>query len=644
MKMSKIFSPDFKPASAGKILEALADGGEKLDSYLGESIYINRDAGYLAKQKERLAATLRHHISRVGSDAPTILLRAPGRLNAFLEYLDMCGGDHMSTTIDGDIPMALSLRDDEILDISNSNGLFPAERISIKKEFRSFIEAPWGEYEKSGMADNWDNRSLVYPYRGRSQGDWANYVLCPYLRALAGNSPLYLKGATMSFGPATTPFRAGVSSSSAMVVLSFLAMFAANRSILPKWTEGQVCAFLGEAEWYVGTHGGANDQTTILFNPANCVSYNRHSREEAESTPLPFLKGVHVVLANSLWEVNKSMGGNQSFNMRKGWIRMAEDLFDLLVPKLKESLDKKAHSKNPGWLSKLLSDTFLKEPERLPAILSGNPRLCEKICANYKRLGSLCSDILGVPDEAIEEFISLLPVKIRPDEAARILDADHSSILRNYTSPRRDIGGYHARTTARFFHRQNMIGRRLEKIFLEADAMIANNPDMLLSREYDQYKVETGNLVDMLQDALCFDFRVSIPQIDMLLSVAKRGPGYLGGKLTGAGKGGCVSLLVREECSAEMCEHLDREYYSRPEKFEYYRMVLDDEAKYSEPNSALHSSALERLANLEKALASPTEHRRTVTFSRGACALNLIPFISPESAEDICEGRVGEDD
>ena len=106
------------------------------------------------------------------------------------------------------------------------------------------------------------------------------------------------------------------------------------------------------------------------------------------------------------------------------------------------------------------------------------------------------------------------------------------------------------------------------------------------------------------------------------LSIAKRGPGYLGGKLTGAGKGGCISLLVRDRDSRAMCEYLDREYYGRPESFEYYRMVLTDDIKFSEPASPDHESALERLENLDRALDSITENRRVVNFRRGACAFN----------------------
>jgi len=605
------------PLELARILES---GSANVDSYLGQEIYVNTDPEYLARQRKRLAETVRLHHKRVG-DKPTYLLRAPGRLNAFLEYLDMCAGDHMSTTIDGDIPVAVSIRDDDTLNLSNSNPLFPDETVSVTQEFRRFAQAPWQKHAAE-LEDNWDNRSLVYPHYGRAPADWVNYVLSPYMRVLWDNPTLALKGADMTFGPATAPFRAGTSSSSAIVVLSFLALYLSNREQLPQWPIQEICRMLGEAEWYVGTHGGANDQTTILRNPANCVLYNRHSRPNLDSTPLPFLRGVHVVLANSLWEVNKAAGGNQSFNMRKGWMQMGDELMKLIIAAVR-SAQKKGLAFGDGWLSKLVKDQFGFTAGGSLPILESRPDYWEKIEQNYRKFGSLCEDILDIPDEAINELILLLPVKIMPNEAAQILGKDRNTIERIYTKPRRKIGGYHIRTTARFFHRENQIGRLLERIFLEAQRRVESGELTPDSPEYDAYRIRVGQLVDELEDAMCFDFRISIPQIDLLLTIARRGPGYLGGKLTGAGKGGCVSILVREAESDAMCCYLDEQYYKRPERFEVYRQVLQDDLRFSKPGSPDHDSALERLQILDAALANIPEQRRVITFSRGACALEL---------------------
>lgn len=618
--MSEILRLTATPIPPLEIARILESGSREVDLYLGQEIYANHDPAYLARQRARLAQTLRMHHERVG-DRPTLLMRAPGRLNAFLEYLDMCAGDHMSTTIDGDVPVAISPREDDVLSVANASPLFHPDELSISHEFEQFLSAPWDKRAKD-MEDNWDNRSFVHPHYGRLQGNWLNYVLSPFLRVAWDHPELRLHGADMTFGPATAPFRAGTSSSSAIVVLSFLTLCFCNRDLLPEWTVQQACKLLGEAEWYVGTHGGANDQTTILRNPANSVLYNRHSKAELDSTPLAFVKGVHVVLANSLWEVNKTLGGNQSFNMRKGWIQMGDELMKLIISSVRKA-QREGRASGEGWLAKLLGDEFRFTPGGRTPLLESQPELWEKIERNYAKFGSLCEDIIGIPNAAINELVLLLPVKITPEEAARILGKDRQTIERLYTPPRRKIGGYHIRTTARFFHRENIIGRDLERIFLEAERRVADGELTTDSPEYDGYRVRVGQMVDELQDALSFDFRVSNPQLDLLLTIARRGPGYLGGKLTGAGKGGCVSILVRESESAAMCQYLDHEYYEKPERFEVYRQVLEDERQTSKPGSPEYDSAIERLQILEAALASIQDQRRVITFSRGACAIEL---------------------
>lgn len=609
-----------KPMPAEQIARILESGDPAVDRYLGEQIYANTRTDYLARQRQRLATTARLHAERVGN-RPTYLVRAPGRLNAFLEYLDMCAGDHMSATIDGDIPVAVSTREDDILSCANVNPLFPSEDVSITAEFGRFAQKPWGVRAKK-MADSWDNRTKVFPHYGRPKGNWLNYVISSYLRTLWDMPDLPLRGADLTFGPATAPFRAGTSSSSAIVVLGFMAMYLSNRDRLPDWGISDICRLLGEAEWYVGTHGGANDQTTILCNRVNSVLYNRHSRPVIQSTPLPFLRGINVVLANSLWEVNKSLTGNQSFNMRKGWMEIGDEIMKLIIAAVREAQAARSRSKD-GWLGDLVQERFgFRVGGRTP-LLESHPEFWESIEANYHKFGSLDETILGIPRAAVEELILLLPVKLTPDEAGRLLGKDRDTIEKLYTKPRREIGGYHTRTTARFFHIENVIGRQLERIFLEAEAKIASGQFAPYSKEYDQYRLTVGDLVDRLQHTLCYDFRVSIAQIDRLLDIAKRGPGYLGGKLTGAGKGGCVSILVRESESANMCDYLDREYYSRSENFDDYRQILEDMLRYYEPGSFERDSAAEQLANLDRALASIENQRTVITFSRGACPLDL---------------------
>ena len=391
----------------------------------------------------------------------------------------------------------------------------------------------------------------------------------------------------------------------------------------------EICSLLGEAEWYVGTHGGANDQTTILRNLPNGVLYNRHSLPALDSDPLPCLTGVRVVLADSLWEANKALGANHIFNLRKGWMDLGDDLMQLILQIVKRYLDSvglKAANKQ-GWLLDLINENFGFMPERYPAILESNIKLWDTIFDKYRKFGSLVEDLMGVPHHVIEELIYLLPEEISVETAGELLGKDTESMQRDYTLPYTEEGGYRVRNAAFFFYKENRIGRRLEEIFLEADSHLHTGKLQADSPEYDAYRLEVGCLLEQLQDTIRDDFQVSVDQLDLLLEIAKDGPGYLGGKLTGAGSGGCVSILVREGHENDFCHYLDKKYYFKSDYFSKYRGVLDKLESESNPDSAEYTSAVEMKENLVRSLRNTDKLRRAVTFSRGACVLVLDQFI-----------------
>lgn len=622
--MSDLFYLNAKSMLPSQMIEILSAENTDLDEYLGTEIYANNNKEYIAIQKERMIQTLALHQNSVG-DIPVYLLRAPGRLNAFLEYLDMCAGDHMSTTIDGDIPVAVSIRDDGKVVCRNDNLLFAEGRFDIETEFNLFKNSPWDE---SKLPDTWDNRTRLHPYYGHKAGEWLNYVRCSFLRTKWEFPDLKLLGANMTFGPASAPFRAGTSSSSAIVVLSFLAMYLANHDLLPKWSMSDVCRLLGEAEWYVGTHGGANDQTTILRNCPNGVLYNRHSAPILDSDILPCIEGVKVVLVDSLWEANKALGANHIFNLRKGWMDLADDLMKHILNTVKgyiNSVGVEAENK-PGWLPDLINSAMCISPCKYPAILESKIDVWKPIFKNYNKLGSLSEDILGVSSEVIEELICLLPEEISADDAGKLLGKTNSDMERDYTLPYESEGGYRVRNAAIFFFKENRIGRRLEHLFIEADKRLSSSEIAIDSDEYDFYRLEVGQILDELQKTIRDDFQVSNNQLDLLLNISKSGPGYLGGKLTGAGSGGCVSIMIRDGYEDAFCEYIDENYYRQVNNFDEYRKTLDDLAKDNAENSSEWMMAKEMKQNLESALSGYRNYRRAVTFSRGACAIELENF------------------
>ena len=601
-----------QPLRADQIAQVLESGSDALDRYLGNQIYFNTAPVYLRNVRTRLAATARLHAQKVG-DKPTLLLRAPGRLNAFLEYLDMCAGDHMSTTIDGDLPACVSVREDNQVRLYNCREEFPDDAFSIPDELDLFRSAPWEGQDCEGIEDNWDNRSRVYPYYGRPCGAWVNYVLSPFLRVGWDLPDVALRGVDITFGESTIPMRAGTSSSSAVVVLSFLALYLANADSLPNWSMEQICTMLGEAEWYVGTHGGANDHATILRCFPNGILYNRHSQPEPSSTPLPSLCGVKMIVANSLWEASKSLSANHVFNLRKGWMDLGDELMRLIIGSVGRRLDS-GTALEPGWIAGALKDRFGFEVDSDPAVLESDLDLWQNTRRNYRKFGSLDEHLLEVPRQAVEELIGLLPAELSALETARILNKDLRALERDYVLPYPDEGGYRPRAAALFFYKENTIGRELERILTEADRRLAAGEITVDSQDYARYQRHVGWLLEELQVTLREDFQVSNSQLDMLLEIAKSAPGYLGGKLTGAGCGGCVTIMVREGDERAFCDHLDQHYYSDKRNFDCYRETI----------AALDPDAARELAdNLGAALGNIRAQRRVITFSAGAGAVDV---------------------
>ncbi len=600
------------PMPSLELSEILKHGRADLVHYLGEAIYANSDPDCVSRQRERMIATMRIHAARVGP-RPTYLLRAPGRLNAFLEYMDLCGGDHISTTVDGDIPVAVSLRDDDIVTAVNAFPMFPPGRFSISDEIARFRGAPWTDDITGGLPDDWSSRTKIHPHYGHPQGMWLNYVRSPFLRIAWDLPEISLRGVDMTFGPSSLPLRTGMSSSSAIIVLAFLAIHLANEDQLPMWSIGEICAMLGEAEWYVGTRGGANDQTTILRNTPNGLLYNRHSKSPIECTPLPPLHGVRVVIANSLWEVSPHLGATRIVNQRKGWMNLADNLLSLIVRTVRQHLESGGKTE-PGWLSDLLPDWVDRSN------LSGleSRALWESICARYVSLGSLVEDLLGVPDQSIEDLIGLLPEEINPSDIRDgIAPADY---------PASDNGGYRARNAAEFFHKQNRIGRSIERLLKEAHGRLESGEITTDSEEYDGYRRQLGSLIEGIQASLRDDFQVSNALIDRMFEIAQRGPGFLGGKLMGAGTGGYTAMLVRANDVEAFCRHLDKHYYGKPENFAEYRERLRRLEQNSGKGALVRKAVTDMMVNLENALRYPSDQRRAVTFSRGACLVELDRF------------------
>lgn len=71
---------------------------------------------------------------------------------------------------------------------------------------------------------------------------------------------------------------------------------------------------------------------------------------------------------------------------------------------------------------------------------------------------------------------------------------------------------------------------------------------------------EFGRLMDLSHISLRDDYEVSCPELDAMVETARRAPGCLGARMTGAGFGGCTVNLVRSEVASEFAQEVAGRY------------------------------------------------------------------------------------
>jgi hypothetical protein len=299
---------------------------------------------------------------------------------------------------------------------------------------------------------------------------------------------------------------------------------------------------------------------------------------------------------------------------------LARDLLDKVIGSVIEYLESGGQT-GPGWLADLVGDLLPDFP--LPSLegLEGYPAHWRILAERFRHLGSLDKTLLGLEEEVIDALIGLLPDFITPDQAGRILSKGRAALKRDYTLPRPEEGGYRPRQAAIFFSRENRIGRSLATLFMEAHERLEKGEIDAASKEYDVYRKEVSARLTELQNLLRDVFQVSNGQLERLLGIAGKGPGFKAGKLTGAGSGGCVCLLVERDKAEAMLAWLDGEYFGREENFAEYREALETLSR--SPEEEMRRKAREMENNLREALNDPREHRRIITFSQGAGVIDV---------------------
>jgi galactokinase len=106
------------------------------------------------------------------------------------------------------------------------------------------------------------------------------------------------------------------------------------------------------------------------------------------------------------------------------------------------------------------------------------------------------------------------------------------------------------------------VGRKRARHVLSENERVRNGIDCLKSGDAEAF----GRLMSASQASSRDDFENSSDALDTLIEIAQTAPGFLGGKLSGAGWAGCTVNLVRAECARDFAQAVESGYSERTGK------------------------------------------------------------------------------
>jgi galactokinase len=223
--------------------------------------------------------------------------------------------------------------------LTNRDGRFPPIEFSLDSDIARDADGAWGNYPRAAAQALW-----------RETGP------------LTG-----LEGEITS----TLPVASGLSSSSAMVVATALALLDANQRTVPR---ERLMEVLARGERYVGLEGGGMDQAISLGGIAGCalrIDFQPALRLE----PVPIPSEWRIIVAPSLVEARKAAAG-------------ARDAYNTRVRECREALSRVASREESRVTSRESRDyaDLLSQVSAAEALATGRTALDDTLFRRFRHV------------------------------------------------------------------------------------------------------------------------------------------------------------------------------------------------------------------------------------------------------------------
>jgi len=465
---------------------------------------------------------------KTGLQRRCIMARAPGRINIMGRHVDHQGGICNLMAIDRELVIAAAPRDDDRINLWNSRGdLFPERSFTIGE---LTAEIDWQDWLRT--LESQFIRRMV----SRSAGDWANYVKGAALRLQHRFPDRKLRGMD-AFVCSSIPVAAGLSSSSALVVAAAEALTELNALNIRPVGFVDLC---GEGEWFVGNRGGNADYAAMKFGqPGEVVSVSFFPFCIVGRCPLP--EEYSLMVCHSGQQTTKTQDARARFNANVACYHMAREIVKEKLPHKAEAIQhlRDITTDNLGLSLPALYRLILAVPAAATA------EQAEAMANRYPTVGECLRGL------------DLQSVRFRPRDVALfgLSECERAARARHLL----------ARSDVQAFGRMMSISHDGDRV-----ARWNGRPVPFDSRASDERMEELIRLSSQLapleqtgsalwQQPGAYD--CSMEEIDQMVDLITPLPGVMGAQLAGAGLGGCIMALVRNERIEQVQQSLLRHYY-----------------------------------------------------------------------------------
>jgi len=466
----------------------------------------------------RRASLLRETVSlfhRIHPDEEEIyLLRVPARINLMGVHIDHRGGWCNYVPIARETVFCFSPRQDDRIVADNIDAHYPSVTFSIGQEIPPERRGNWLQFLQSASI---------------TRGDWSNYLKAGALKLQDCFADIPLRGINAAIGGDIPP-GSGLSSSSSLVVGITMALREANHLSLSNAEMVDIC---GAGEWYVGTRGGAGDHSAMLLGVRNCVTHTGFLPLTWEHFPFP--DGYNVILAHCGKEAAKASGARLTFNARIAAYEIAFLLFKEQYPAWKDRLhylrDISPETLVAGWGE--IYEALKKIPISATRyeLLNSYPALQE----DFERIFSLYGEAEDLPLRDVLLF--------------GIAECDRAKRFPQLL-------------------REGRIAEAGELMYISHGG---DRVSVWKNGEPQPYCCEAGDeRIDEWAQSARFSpndsrqaaayrpggYRCSLPELDRMVDRCRELEGVAGAGLTGAGLGGSILVLTKEEYLKKTAEKL----------------------------------------------------------------------------------------